>query len=123
MSNPYTPERYLLMTLDPLHVGAGGNRLGRVDLSIVREPGTKLPKIPGTSLHGAIRQYAAYRYENASAPAVVRASMSTVETKAARSATHSAISKARRAGKAGTSALATPGYFSSLSTLWPGRSG
>jgi CRISPR-associated protein Cmr4 len=50
------------MTLDPLHIGAGGNRLGRVDLSIVREPGTKLPKIPGTSLHGAIRQYAAYRY-------------------------------------------------------------
>lgn len=66
MSNPYTLERYLLMTLDPLHVGAGGNRLGRVDLSIVREPGTKLPKIPGTSLHGAIRQYAAYRYEKLS---------------------------------------------------------
>ncbi len=37
-------------------------RLGRVDLSIVREPGTNLPKIPGTALHGAIRSYAAYRY-------------------------------------------------------------
>jgi CRISPR-associated protein Cmr4 len=45
-------------------VGTGGNRLGRVDLSIVREPGTKLPKIPGTALHGAIRQYAAIRYES-----------------------------------------------------------
>jgi CRISPR-associated protein Cmr4 len=33
-----------------------------VDLSTVREPGTRLPKIPGTALHGAIRQYAAYRY-------------------------------------------------------------
>lgn len=65
MSN-YQPERYLLMTLDPLHVGAGGNRLGRVDLSIAREPGTKLPKIPGTALHGAIRQYAATRYEKIS---------------------------------------------------------
>jgi CRISPR-associated protein Cmr4 len=32
-----------------------------VDNSIVREPGTRLPKIPGTSLSGAIRQYAAYR--------------------------------------------------------------
>jgi CRISPR-associated protein Cmr4 len=61
MSN-YHQERYLLMTLDPLHIGDGGSRLGRVDNSIVREPGTKLPKVPGTALHGAIRQYAAYRY-------------------------------------------------------------
>ncbi len=60
----YKQERYLLMTLDPLHIGDGGSRLGRVDNSIVREPGTRLPKIPGTALHGAIRQYAAYRYEN-----------------------------------------------------------
>lgn len=67
MLDHYRQERYLLMTLDPLHVGAGGNRLGRVDLSIVREPGTKLPKIPGTALHGAIRQYAAYRYGDLSA--------------------------------------------------------
>ena len=54
--------RFFLMTVDPVHVGTGGTRLGRVDLSIVREPGTHLPKIPGTSLHGAIRAYAAYRY-------------------------------------------------------------
>lgn len=60
----YCQERFLLMTLDPVHIGTGGQRLGRVDLSIVREPGTRLPKIPGTSLSGAIRQYAAYRYEN-----------------------------------------------------------
>jgi CRISPR-associated protein Cmr4 len=51
------------MTLDPLHIGTGGYRLGRVDLSILREPGTRLPKIPGTSLHGAARSYAAYLYE------------------------------------------------------------
>lgn len=54
--------RYLLMTTDPVHIGTGGMRLGRVDNSIVREPGTRLPKIPGTSLSGAIRSYAAYRY-------------------------------------------------------------
>ncbi len=54
----YLIQRYLFMTLDPLHAGAGGYRLGRVDNSIVREPGTRLPKIPGASLHGAARQYA-----------------------------------------------------------------
>jgi CRISPR-associated protein Cmr4 len=59
----YILHRYLLMTLDPLHIGTGGYRLGRVDLSILREPGTRLPKIPGTSLHGAARSYAAYLYE------------------------------------------------------------
>lgn len=63
-NNLYRQERFLLMTLDPVHIGTGGMRLGRVDLSIVREPGTRLPKIPGTSLSGAIRQYAAYRYES-----------------------------------------------------------
>lgn len=56
-------QRYLLMTLDPVHVGTGGYRLGRVDNSIVREPGTRVPKIPGTSLHGAARAYAAHLYE------------------------------------------------------------
>ena len=59
----YTLQRFLLMTLDPVHIGTGGYRLGRVDLSIAREPGTNLPKIPGTSLAGAARSYAAMRYE------------------------------------------------------------
>ena len=63
MSNDrkFQTYRYLLMTVDPVHVGTGGSRLGRVDNSIIREPGTHLPKIPGTGLSGAIRQYAAYR--------------------------------------------------------------
>ena len=54
--------RFVLMTVDPVHVGTGGARLGRVDNPIVREPGTNLPKIPGSSLHGVIRTYAAHRY-------------------------------------------------------------
>lgn len=54
-------RRYLLMTIDPVHIGTGGYRLGRVDNSIVREPGTRVPKIPGTSLSGAIRHYTASR--------------------------------------------------------------
>jgi len=59
----YTQQRLVLMTLDPVHIGTGGYRLGRVDLSIAREPGTNLPKIPGTSLAGAARSYAAMCYE------------------------------------------------------------
>ncbi len=59
----YKRQRYLFMTLDPVHIGTGGYRLGRVDNSIAREPGTRIPKIPGTSLHGAARSYAAQLYE------------------------------------------------------------
>ena len=58
----YTQQRLLFMTLDPVHIGAGGYRLGRVDMTIAREPGTNLPKIPGTSLAGAARNYASMRY-------------------------------------------------------------
>src|SRR5436190_22255465 len=58
----YTQQRFLFMTLDPVHIGTGGYRLGRVDMTIAREPGTNLPKIPGTSLAGAGRSYAAMRY-------------------------------------------------------------
>lgn len=56
---PYDVLRYFALSLDPIHVGTGGYRLGRVDMSIVREPGTNVPKIPGTSLSGACRTYAA----------------------------------------------------------------
>jgi CRISPR-associated protein Cmr4 len=58
----YEQRRFVFMTLDPVHIGAGGYRLGRVDNTITREPGTNLPKIPGTSLAGAARSYAAMRY-------------------------------------------------------------
>ena len=58
----YKRQQVLFMTTDPVHIGAGGYRLGRVDNSIVREPGTRIPKIPGTSLHGAARSYAAQLY-------------------------------------------------------------
>lgn len=52
------PRKYLALCLDPVHIGTGGYRLGRVDMSIVREPATGIPKIPGTSLAGAVRAYA-----------------------------------------------------------------
>lgn len=47
------------LAIDPIHVGTGGARLGRVDLSIVRDPVTRVPKIPGSSLAGVYRTYAA----------------------------------------------------------------
>ena len=60
----YQPvTKFFALALDPIHVGTGGMRLGRVDMSIVREPGTNLPKIPGTSIAGACRTYAAMQEE------------------------------------------------------------
>ncbi len=47
------------LALDPIHVGTGGARIGRVDLTIVRDPVTQIPKIPGSSLAGVYRAYVA----------------------------------------------------------------
>jgi CRISPR-associated protein Cmr4 len=52
--------RCYALTLDPLHIGASGYHLARVDNSIVREPGTGLPKLPASSIAGACRNYAIY---------------------------------------------------------------
>ncbi len=62
MTDLYRSKRYYALALDPIHVGTGGYHLGRVDMSIVREPGTNLPKIPGTSISGACRTYAAMQH-------------------------------------------------------------
>jgi CRISPR-associated protein Cmr4 len=59
MTQPAETRIYYAMALDPIHIGTGGYRLGRVDNTIVREPGTNLPKLPGTSLSGACRAYTA----------------------------------------------------------------
>lgn len=55
----YEIIQYFAITIDPLHVGDGGTRLGRVDNSIIRDPGTKIPKVPGSSLNGSARYYTA----------------------------------------------------------------
>ncbi|MDI6874592.1 MAG: type III-B CRISPR module RAMP protein Cmr4 [Actinomycetota bacterium] len=47
------------LALDPIHAGTGGARIVRVDLTIVRDPVTQLPKIPGSSLAGVYRTYVA----------------------------------------------------------------
>lgn len=59
MGESFKPYRITGMAVDPIHVGTGGGRLGRVDQSIVRDPVTRVPKIPGSSLAGVYRAYAA----------------------------------------------------------------
>ncbi len=63
MAGAYGKFTILGMAIDPVHVGTGGARLGRVDLSIVRDPVTRVPKIPGSSLAGVCRSYAAMHFE------------------------------------------------------------
>jgi CRISPR-associated protein Cmr4 len=52
------------IALDPIHVGTGGTRLGWVDNTIVRDPVTRVPKIPGSSLAGVMRTYVAMQQED-----------------------------------------------------------
>lgn len=59
MADPFVKKTYYTMALDPVHIGTGGYRLGRVDNTITREPGTNIPKIPGSSISGATRAYTA----------------------------------------------------------------
>jgi CRISPR-associated protein Cmr4 len=57
---PYKEKRYFGMALDPIHIGTGGYRLGRVDNTIARDTGTNLPIIFGSSIEGTARTYAYY---------------------------------------------------------------
>ncbi|PKP54666.1 MAG: type III-B CRISPR module RAMP protein Cmr4 [Candidatus Altiarchaeales archaeon HGW-Altiarchaeales-3] len=61
MNKIYEQKTYFAMALDPIHIGTGGYRLGRVDNTIVREPGSNVPKIPGTSIEGCVRTYSYYK--------------------------------------------------------------
>ena len=54
-------RKYIGMTLDPVHIGTGGYRLGRVDNTIARDPTTNLPVVFGSSLEGTARTYSAYK--------------------------------------------------------------
>lgn len=57
----YKQRKYYAIALDPVHIGTGGYRIGRVDNTIVREPATGIPKIPGTTIEGVCRSYAYLR--------------------------------------------------------------
>jgi len=65
MNNGLEPKKVYARALDPIHIGAGGYRLGRVDNTIVRDPATDVPKVPGTSIAGVVRAfYTVYLMEN-----------------------------------------------------------
>src|SRR5579884_4366872 len=64
MGESFKTHRVTGMAVDPIHVGTGGGRLGRVDQSIVRDPVTQVPKIPGSSLAGVYRAYCAMHQQS-----------------------------------------------------------
>ena len=55
-NNPKELEIFALAT-DPIYIGTGGYTIGCVDNTIVRDPITNIPKIPGSSLAGTWRYY------------------------------------------------------------------
>ncbi len=57
MNDELKPKKIYARALDPIHIGAGGYKLGRVDNTIVRDPATDIPKIPGTSIAGVVRAF------------------------------------------------------------------
>ncbi len=52
------------LATDPIYIGTGGYTIGRVDNTIVRDPITRLPKIPGSSLAGTWRYYMALELQS-----------------------------------------------------------
>lgn len=54
-------SKCFMFALDPIHIGTGGYQIGRVDNTIIREPSTNIPKIPGSSIAGTSRTYATYK--------------------------------------------------------------
>ncbi len=59
----YVTKNYYAFAFDPIHVGTGAYRLAGVDNTIMRDPATRLPKIPGSSLSGVTRANASMRLQ------------------------------------------------------------
>ncbi|MCD6399066.1 MAG: hypothetical protein J7L08_04050 [Candidatus Aenigmarchaeota archaeon] len=59
MNNITCAKPIFTIATDPIYIGTGGYTIGRVDNTIVRDPITKIPKIPGSSLAGTWRYYVA----------------------------------------------------------------
>jgi len=62
--NPYNVYKIYTMATDPIYIGTGGYTIGRVDNTIVRDPITNIPKIPGSSLAGTWRYYMALKLQS-----------------------------------------------------------
>jgi CRISPR-associated protein Cmr4 len=65
MSNVTQCKEIFSIATDPIYIGTGGYTIGRVDNTIVRDPITKIPKIPGSSLAGTWRYYVAMELQAA----------------------------------------------------------
>lgn len=103
---PYQSFTYYGLAVDPIHVGMGGYRLGEVDLAIVRDPGTGLPKIPGSSLEGSARAYTALGTINSGDNKYSRKMIWDVSTNSLRDPTEEELKSTPRvscAGKGGKS--------------------
>jgi len=64
MSNNLKRKEIFAMATDPIYIGTGGYTIGRVDNTIVRDPITNIPKIPGSSLAGTWRYYVAMKLQS-----------------------------------------------------------
>ncbi len=64
MSNITSTKPIFTIATDPIYIGTGGYTIGRVDNTIVRDPITKIPKIPGSSLAGTWRYYVALELQS-----------------------------------------------------------
>jgi len=63
IKNPCIKE-IIAQATDPIYIGTGGFTIGRVDNTIVRDPITKIPKIPGSSIAGTWRYYMALELQS-----------------------------------------------------------
>ena len=63
MSN-VKPIELITKATDPIYIGTGGYTIGRVDNTIVRDPISRIPKIPGTSLAGTWRYFMALQLQS-----------------------------------------------------------
>ncbi len=61
---PFKTKKYLAIAKEPVFIGTGGYRIGRVDNTIVRDPATNLPKIPGSTISGNARYYSWLSYKS-----------------------------------------------------------
>lgn len=62
MSNVKSIDLITIAT-DPIYIGTGGYTIGRVDNTIVRDPISLIPKIPGTSIAGTWRYFMALQLQ------------------------------------------------------------
>jgi len=64
MNNIINSCKIYAMATDPIYIGTGGYTIGRVDNTIIRDPITNIPKIPGSSLAGTWRYYTALKLQS-----------------------------------------------------------